>query len=1111
MHKSLRVQLRLFDKCKNTCKPQRVIILWGLFFFKTTHALVLKSICQIALNHMKYFTRISGIIIALLANQISYSQLVATSNMTVAEYVQDVLLGANVTVSNITFNGASANTIQASVGQFECEDCNLGMESGMIMTSGFASNAVGPNNQGAATGSSNLFGSTDPDLTAISTNTLNDWCIVEFDFVPLGDTLRFNYIFASEEYPEYSGSGFNDVFGFFLSGPGINGPYSNNAENLALIPGTNSPVTINNVNNGGDGINGPCQNCEFYNHNGMGWDVDDPTYSDPYYIQYDGFLDTFEAYSIVQCGQTYHIKLCIADAGDSGFDSGVFLERESFSSNLVVQVEIDFEAGGPEGNTLFEDCGQSLITFSRPESGDLNTALTAYIEYSGDAIELVDYSDLPDSVYFAPGVESISFPLDAYLDFLAEGIETVEMLISNFAQCGETMLESEFIFYINDTADPLVVEGYTESICDGAIIDIEPIISGGYGVYSFDWSTGETSQMITVSPLISTTYNVMVSDTCGMPSDDANIIIEVAEFPPFSVLIDQGDFVVDCFGLQLTATATGGDGNYSAWFWSNDEGNNLWGWQNTLWYGPWNGVGEVTISVEDGCGEITTHTVTATSSITPMQVTMPLDTTVSCGAFVTLDPLVEFGQEPFWFTWYDTNWNYLGSADTYSFTASNDFQIQLYISDNCGGYYNSIININVEPIPMDLLMPGPFTGTCTDVFFIDPEVTGGSGPGSYNYVWTVNGSNVGSNETLAYSSSQSVTVVLNVTDNCNSSATGEVDIEIVNVAPELSLSPDVTVTCVEVGQFTSTVNLGEAPFEYEWTANGVVIGSGDVLEYQADETTSIELLVTDICGLSDQSTVTLFIDNPAIEVVVSQDTSICLGSQITLSVEGSGGAGALVYDWSGPMLSSSDQNVQVSPGTLALYEVSVSDQCNQIETENVEVDVQDVNAGFTLTYLSETEVQFVADVMDDCEDCNYTWNFGDGITSDIANPIHTFDGLAQYQVELYVNNNIGCYDYGYSVVYPPLELYVPNAFTPDGDGINDVFQVYGMGILEYEIIIFSRWGDVVFRSEDLNQAWTGNTKNGEYFIQDGVYTYVIKYQGVSKEAAEISGQILLMR
>jgi gliding motility-associated-like protein len=314
-----------------------------------------------------------------------------------------------------------------------------------------------------------------------------------------------------------------------------------------------------------------------------------------------------------------------------------------------------------------------------------------------------------------------------------------------------------------------------------------------------------------------------------------------------------------------------------------------------------------------------------------------------------------------------------------------------------------------------------------------------------------------------------------------------------------------------VGQFTATVEQGEPQYEFEWTANGNLIGSGDILEYQSDETTAINCLVTDACGLTDEATVTLFIDNPPIEVTHSADTAICLGSQITLTVNATGGAGALWYDWSGPQLSSDDTQVSVSPGAPATYEIVVGDQCAQEVVSEIEVDVQDVSAGFTLTYLSETEVEFTAESMADCEDCIYTWDFGDGITSDIPNPTHTFDGLAQYQVMLQVMNSIGCYEYAFSVVYPPLELYVPNAFTPDGDGINDVFQVYGMGILEFEMIIFNRWGDIVYRSENLEQAWTGNADNGDYFVPDGVYTYLIKYQGVSKEAEEITGQITLMR
>jgi hypothetical protein len=515
----------------------------GFFIGLNNPQVTFEVYSQTAFNHMKSFLSFIAFFALLVSSQSSYCQLVVNSNLTIEQYIQDVLLGQNVTVSNITYNGASANTVAAPVGEFECEDCNLGMPGGFIMSSGNATSAAGPNNTSGATDIIGTTVATDPDLAAISGVAVVDQCVIEFDFVPLGDTLRFNYIFASEEYPEFSNGGVNDSFGFFLSGPGINGPYSNNAENIALIPGTTTPVSINTINNGFDGISGPCNNCEYYNQDGTG-NPDDDSFDDPYYMQFDGYTDLFTAYAIVQCGLTYHIKLAICDGGDGVLNSAVFLERESFASNLVVQVAIQFEAGGPDGNTLFEDCGSSNIVFSRPETGDVNTPLTAYIEYGGAAQELIDYSDLPDSVLFAPGVESVSFPFTAILDFTAEGIENIVLTIANFAECGETLMESEFEFFINDTADPLVVEGYTTSICDGATIEIEPIISGGYGVYEFDWSSGEDTETITVSPLATTTYSLIVSDTCGMPPANADYVVEVAEFPPFSVTIDQGDFIV---------------------------------------------------------------------------------------------------------------------------------------------------------------------------------------------------------------------------------------------------------------------------------------------------------------------------------------------------------------------------------------------------------------------------------------------------------------------------------------------------------------------------------------------------------------------------------------
>src|SRR3990172_1041228 len=137
---------------------------------------------------------------------------------TVANLVQNVLLGPGVTASNFTMNG-----IPIAFGFFDGTNSNLGLDSGIIMTSGDINLAPGPNNTGSAALISSLPG--DPDLNIIMAPTISyDACIIEFDFIPMSDTVKFRYVFGSDEYMEWVSSfpgGINDGFGFFLSGPGI--------------------------------------------------------------------------------------------------------------------------------------------------------------------------------------------------------------------------------------------------------------------------------------------------------------------------------------------------------------------------------------------------------------------------------------------------------------------------------------------------------------------------------------------------------------------------------------------------------------------------------------------------------------------------------------------------------------------------------------------------------------------------------------------------------------------------------------------------------------------------------------------------------------------------
>jgi gliding motility-associated-like protein len=221
----------------------------------------------------------------------------------------ETLVGGGITIVDATIDCYSQG-----FGLFECIDCNLGIDSGFILTTGKAINAEGPNNSGSLGYNTGFSG--DPDLDALpGVGTTYDRCVFELDIIPECDTISFDYVFGSEEYNEYVGS-INDAFAFWISGPGIVG-----AVNIALIPGTTLPVTIDNVNLG---------SYPTYYHNNTGV----PT-TDPYYIQYDGFTVPLTAISLVTPGETYHLKLAIADEADHVWDSGVFLRANSLSTSTT--------------------------------------------------------------------------------------------------------------------------------------------------------------------------------------------------------------------------------------------------------------------------------------------------------------------------------------------------------------------------------------------------------------------------------------------------------------------------------------------------------------------------------------------------------------------------------------------------------------------------------------------------------------------------------------------------------------------------------------------------------------------------------------------------------
>ena len=330
--------------------------------------------------------------------------------------ISNVFLGDGVEVTNINYTG-DAN----AVGYFTNGLADIGLERGIVMSTGVANTAVG-DATGSETGETSGLCSAAacPDLTASVNNpafNIHDAAKYEITFIPVSDTLRFRYVFASEEFLNFSCSSFNDVFGFYVTGPNpAGGNYV--GDNIALVPDqsdpsgltfTNNPVTINNVN--WQGQNPPfCQfdNTVYYNDNGAS-----TTFS------FNGYLNVFTAQAIVTPCETYTIKLAIADVSDDALDTGVFLEAKSFGTGTL---EVEAKTVSLDG-TIVEGCSDGELCFrlATPAESDL------LIDYNiiGTAINGVDYETIPLDMFIAQGETSVCVPIIAMDDNLAEPVETI--------------------------------------------------------------------------------------------------------------------------------------------------------------------------------------------------------------------------------------------------------------------------------------------------------------------------------------------------------------------------------------------------------------------------------------------------------------------------------------------------------------------------------------------------------------------------------------------------------------------------------------------------------------------------------------------------------------
>ncbi len=489
-----------------------------------------------------YFLCLAGVAWLVCCPGSSMAQLIVVNGTDPVALAQK-LVGSGVAISNVTINCPSG-----AWGFFDGVNTNLGIDSGVALASGALTNMIGPNNQTGVTTNYNAPG--DPDLDLLSTYPTHDACVLEFDVFVTGDTLKFNYVFGSDEYSEWVNSAFNDIFAFLISGPGIVGQ-----KNIALVPGTSNPVAINTVNCLNGSVYYVCNEpsntlCPpSYNCNGPGKGVT---------LQYDGFTKVLQAVVAVIPCETYHLKLAVADASDQILDSGVWIEAGSLSSSGAdIDVLAPYVDPGSAQSGVVEGCFDGSFVFSI--AAPASDTITLHLTLGGTATEGVDYTLLPDSIQILPGQQTVNLNFSAFSDALSEGFETVVMYL--YLACDPDPYDSAVMYIFDEFA---IEAGPDTSICIGQSVTLT---ATEVSFATYQWLPVTNLDCPTCSTTLAIpqgTTNYVVSVTLGncTATDTATVFVDI----PLPVYA--GPDVEICIGQSIQLQAQ----NASSYQWAPAEG-----------------------------------------------------------------------------------------------------------------------------------------------------------------------------------------------------------------------------------------------------------------------------------------------------------------------------------------------------------------------------------------------------------------------------------------------------------------------------------------------------------------------------------------------------------
>lgn len=1114
-----------------------------------------------------------------------YAQLQVTPGGTPTSIV-NALIGGGMTVSNISMNCPTA-----AYGTFaNGNTTNIGINNGILLTTGSATMAVGPNNS-VSQGLCNNTSSSDPQLVAIEPQATYDLCVLEFDIIPECSQLTVRFVFGSEEYPEFVNASFNDAFGFFISGPGpapgcTPGFYNNT--NVATLPNNTTPVSIDNVNAG--------NNAAYYVDNTGGAT-----------IQYDGFTTVLtRTINVCPC-QTYHWKFAIADAGDCIYDSGVFLEFLQCSNALTLTPSstpasgcsgcngsasvavaggtgpftYNWSPGGYTTSTVNNLCaGTYTVTVtdqlscspastlavtvggSSPalQSTQTQTNVTCNAQCNGTASVNVTGGTGPYTYNWLP-----SGGTNASATGLCAGVYTVDVT-------DQTGCTGTWTFTITQPAALSTTSSSTPAACGNNNGSASVTPAGGAGGYTYAWApSGGTGS--TASNLGSGSYTCTITDANGCT------LVETVTVPSTGGLASTiSGTDVTCYGTatgSATASPVGGNPGYTyAWSPSGGTGSTA----NNLTAGTYTCI----VTDGSGCTSVSQITITEPAQLTAASAGFNVTCNGACDGQVVTIPA---GGTPN----YSFLWNTGCTTAACSNVCAGTYTVTITDGNGC-----STTDVATVTQPSAITITTGMTQATCGQSDGSANANASGGTGAFTYQW-INGP---AGATYSNIPAGTYSVIATDANGCADTAA----VTVTNLNGVLLSSCGITdVSCF--GLSDGTVNVcasqGNPGYTYSWSPN---VSSGATANNVPAG--NYVVTVTDAIGCVAVVTVTVT-EPPQLTMTASANPSVvCAGSPAQITAIPGGGSPGYTVGWMpGPL---AGNTVNVTPSATTTYTAAVTDANGCTAT-----------AITTVTVSALPVSQFTADTTQGCAPLcvnfsdlstvtlpatitSWSWDFGDNSNSTLSNPNHCYTSAGVYTISLLVTTNDGCahtltlnnyinvygsptaafiaspqpttiltptinftdqsvgadnwlwsfgdlnnstsvlqnpsYTYSDPICYqvtlevssqngctdsvseiicidPDVSIYVPNTFTPNDDGINEIFIPVTTGINpdKYEFWVFDRWGNLIFYTDDLNEGWNGRVQGHDKLCQIDTYVWKVKCVDVLDKKHNLIGHVNLIR